>query len=1531
MLPQAEAHPDGMPLMTTRSSQAENRSLFLQAEVMAKDLSLHPSKRPPFFDESSLRGILSEEEIQQHIQRLHTLDVDEYIQQTIAPTENPKRRSAPEAIRNLGGKLIKEESEGPLYAAEVEFLTNNRVRRLGFIAQNRKNQGGVWYAQHHLKAAEHARFFASHGMPLVTFMDTPGAGADAEANLHNQSHSISFFIAEMANLEIPTVGIVFGQGYSGGAIPLATTNILLAVRDGVFNTIYPKGLSNIARKYNLSWEECAQYIGVSVYEIYAMHYFDGIVDYTPNEPHLLPHLQSAILSAIDCIENNSKTLLKSHKEHFWEHYQQSLEHYLNPSDMLIEDNTLTDKTPTGILNIFGDVNRFSRYLKLRQKISSQSVLNYSRLSSALTPKGQLQERLLKEQRKKFQSWLNSPVELRYHEDMYKKYKRFVEAFQNKTNERGRFVTFLMGDPKEKFGTATKEFTSEVLLYLYSYWKEHAIENLTLLYEHLKAVAPNSSLPEQNPTLLDALQQDDLRQSFQRNFQNIILFDLLYNGVMNKLTTIAEELSGTNQISQESVEKLFESSFDLAVQEFEKRSLDLQATDAKERFFKWLRQFIAQKNCDQIMHTISEWKQRAFPRLSPPLFGLVRYFFVNLLPALNMAREENKKFNGKITPRNIGIKDFWNRLDRAYKDLLIQELLLEYKQTPITPERVIHQFFEDFAELYQDRITTDPAKFPGFRQSVEQALDKGIVPCGMITGLATYVDGDERNRVGLAISNTQFQAGSFDMASCEKLCQLLVECAQHQLPLIMFIAAGGMQTKEGAGALFSMPVLNDRITRFVKDNELPVICFGFRDCVGGAQASFVTHRLVKTYYLSGTIMSFAGQLVVESHLPMNAVLSNYLSTVPGSMEGLVHNPFDEAIDARLKQADAQIPLAHLTVGEVLSRIFAGEYRPYFKQETPAEKFFQEKLHMNPIKRLLIHARGCTATRLIHAAHQSNVEVVLVQSDPDMESYPAQLLKKEDRLICLGGNTAQESYLNAQSIILIAEQEGADAIHPGIGFLSEDANYAKACREHGLNFVGPTAHSMNLMGNKSNALATAIRLKIPVVPGSGGALTDPSQAEEIAAKIGYPVLIKATHGGGGKGIRVVERPEEFMEIFAMMSQEALNAFGNGDLYLEKYIVSMRHIEVQLLRDSHGNIQLLGLRDCSVQRNYQKLIEESTGELPKKIVQQLKKYTEAIAHEINYIGAGTVEFIYDRVDRKIYFMEMNTRLQVEHAVSEMVSGIDLVEKQIEIAGGGSIADLAFELQGHAMELRINAEKIEMNKDGVLSFLPDPGQVTEVEFPVKEKIRVISAVTTDSTVPPYYDSLVAQVIAHGNTRAAVIEMLIAYLPTVRITGISTNLALAQAILENPVFQSGDYDTGFLKEFLEQINAEELIQTTKANAGNTGALIDQSTIQIPDSNELKVLSPQTGAFYRSSSPSDPFFVEEGQKIDGGHTLCLLESMKVFNELTLASYKGRDGDLLYPDASFYQIKKIIPEDRQTVSRGDLLFVIEPSEGNPKAA
>ena len=1496
-------------------------SAFRRAEAMSHDLSQLPGKGPSYFDDVKLAGLLSKESIEEQIQWLRRLDVDSYIQRVVNPSENQKRLSSAEVIQQLGGNLIQEEIEGPLYLAEVEFQIGALKRRIGFVAQDHRTQHGTWDPKHHRRAADKLGFFAIHGMPVVTFIDTPGAVATAEANLDNQSHSISFLIAEMANLQLPTVGIVFGAGYSGGAIPLATTNVLLATKDGVFNTIHPKGLSNIARKYNLSWQECAKFMGVSSYELYSSGYFDGIIDFSLDQPGKISNLREAILSGIETTEQNARLFLKENSFLF-DHYKENIGHYLNPSELQIVANRRTHKPPTGTLNVFGSAYRFMRGVKMRQKIQSESLKNYSRLSSktAKTPIGTLTERIEQERQEKFKKWLQAPIELRYQEELNKRYQRFLETKAERDVERTKLFAFFVGDPKDNFEKALEELTLEVLIYLYNFWKDSTRENMIQLHDFLQE-ATLSEIHE-NPTLLDVLLVPEVNQSLQQNFQNILLFDMLYDGVIESLPMIAGELKGTNHISQQSVEKLFENSFNIALKEFEKMELQLEGDWVRQSFFKWLAQFIAQKNCDTVMATISGWKRIVYPRMSPPLFGVVRYYFSGLLPSLYKAQLGESKFQGKITPRNIGIKDFWNRLDQAYKDLLIQNLLRDYKKNHIEPKQILDKYFANFKELNAEKITANPVNFPGFRQAIEQALDGGIAPCGIVTGIANFTDNRATTKVGLVLSNTRFQAGAFDMASCEKVCLLLDECAQRNLPVIFFISSAGMQTKEGAGSLFSMATMNDRLTRFVKDHDLPVICFGFRDCVGGAQASFVTHLLVKTYYLSGAQIPFAGQLVVESHLPASSTLANYLSQKDGTMDGLVENPFDEQIDHALRQIDPSIPMPKLSIQEVISRTLTGEYNLSTQLDQEVESLEKSELMQSDIKRVLVHARGCTAARLIQASQEHGLEVVLVQSDPDMESYPAQLLRENDRLVCLGGNTPQESYLNAMSVIRIAEIEGVDAIHPGIGFLSESPQYARICREHGLNFIGPRSDNMDLMGNKSNAINTAKRLKIPVVPGSEGALANSSEASNVAEDIGYPVLIKAAHGGGGKGIAVVEQPGQLEPMFIRMSKEALNAFGNGDLYLEKFIRSLRHLEVQVLRDLLGNSHLLGIRDCSVQRNYQKLIEESAFDLPQKIQDQLFKYSRKLIDEIDYVGAGTVEFIYDLGEQKIYFMEMNTRLQVEHPVSEMVTGVDLVNQQFSVAKGNSLEGLEVRPNGHAMELRINAERVDLDSSGSLRFVPDPGRVTEAYFPAEENIRVIQAVTNGSMVPPFYDSLVAQIIAWGEDRKEAIELLLDYLSRVKIHGISTNLVLAKRILQDQDFQEGNFDTRYLKGLFSRISPQELIKESKLEAGGAANSLDESSVRFENSKEWKILSPQMGGFYRSPSPETPALVEEGSVINLQTPLCLLESMKVFNEISLNSFKTLDGKSLYPEDQQFRITRVLAEDQQTVNQGDLLFVME---------
>jgi acetyl/propionyl-CoA carboxylase alpha subunit len=722
----------------------------------------------------------------------------------------------------------------------------------------------------------------------------------------------------------------------------------------------------------------------------------------------------------------------------------------------------------------------------------------------------------------------------------------------------------------------------------------------------------------------------------------------------------------------------------------------------------------------------------------------------------------------------------------------------------------------------------------------------------------------------------------------------------------------------------MAIVNDRITRFVRDNDLPIVCFGFGDCTGGAQASLVTHPLVLTYYFSGTNMPFAGQIVVPSYLPLTATMSNYLSVVPGAMHGLVEHPFAKDMDKELREVDPNVPLAIETVQDVIGQVLRGDVNYDDSAEGLESGTFlrPSRKKKRPIKRCLIHARGCTAVKLIRIAQKKGIPVVLVQSDADMESVAAEMLGENDKLVCLGGNTPDESYLNAHSIIRIAGIEECDALHPGIGFLSENAQFAGLCRNHGINVVGPTVHSMEMMGNKSNAIQTSQRLKVPVVPGSHGIVTTAEAAKGVADTITYPVIIKAVHGGGGKGIQVVEDPDKFTELWARIGAEAKSAFGNGDCYIEKYITALRHVEIQILRDQYGNTRVLGLRDCSVQRNNQKIIEESGSTLLNdELRDAMFDYAAAIADEVRYFGAGTVEFIFDLEAQAVYFMEMNTRLQVEHPVTEKVTGTDIVSRQFDIAAGERIQDMEIKESGYAMEVRINAESTERDADGSIIFIPDPGTITKCVFPDVDHIDIIATIAEGKVISPFYDNMVAQIICSGKDRKDATRKLVKYLDSVVIQGVCTNIALLKRILTDKVFVSGKYDTRYLPRFLERTDIDTLIEEINEAAGLSRESLDRSAIEIEYSDEIKVIAPSTGIFYTAPTPADPEFVAVGEKINTEQTLCLIEAMKLFRPISL-DFFNQTGEL-YPADQAYEVVRVNPSNGQAVNKGDLLFVIRP--------
>lgn len=453
---------------------------------------------------------------------------------------------------------------------------------------------------------------------------------------------------------------------------------------------------------------------------------------------------------------------------------------------------------------------------------------------------------------------------------------------------------------------------------------------------------------------------------------------------------------------------------------------------------------------------------------------------------------------------------------------------------------------------------------------------------------------------------------------------------------------------------------------------------------------------------------------------------------------------------------------------------------------------------PIQRVLVANRGEIALRIVRTLRRLGVESVLAVSTADRESLGARLA---DRTICIGPGPATDSYLQINALIHAALGTGAQAIHPGYGFLSERAEFAQACENNGITFIGPSAEHIRRVGDKLEARQIADAAGVPVTP--GGPVTTLHEALVMADHIGYPVLIKAVGGGGGRGLKRADTPAQLRQLFELASAEALSAFGDGRVYIECFVSQGRHVEVQILGDGERVIHL-GDRDCSVQRRYQKLIEEAPAPcLPDDLRASLREAAVRFARHIGYRNAGTVEFLVDIARGQFYFLEMNARIQVEHPVTEMITGIDLVEQQLHIAQGNalSLSQDEVQIQGHAIECRINAE------DPHRDFAPSPGRVTEASFPTGDGIRVDTHIETGAFVPPFYDSMVAKIIALGNSRKQAIERLAQALRQTRLSGIKTNIPVHLKVLETSEFIEGGVDTGFLGRHLATESPENVKQ----------------------------------------------------------------------------------------------------------------------------
>ncbi|AME08169.1 acetyl-CoA carboxylase biotin carboxylase subunit [Bacillus siamensis] len=444
----------------------------------------------------------------------------------------------------------------------------------------------------------------------------------------------------------------------------------------------------------------------------------------------------------------------------------------------------------------------------------------------------------------------------------------------------------------------------------------------------------------------------------------------------------------------------------------------------------------------------------------------------------------------------------------------------------------------------------------------------------------------------------------------------------------------------------------------------------------------------------------------------------------------------------------------------------------------------------IKKLLIANRGEIAVRIIRACKELGIETVAVYSEADKEALHVQMA---DEAFCIGPKTSKESYLNVTNIVSVAKLTGTDAIHPGYGFLAENADFAELCEELNVTFVGPSADAISKMGTKDIARDTMQQAGVPIVPGSKGIIKNTEEAVSLAGEIGYPVIIKATAGGGGKGIRVARTEEEMIKGIEITQQEAATAFGNPGVYIEKYIEDFRHVEIQVLADNYGNTIHLGERDCSIQRRLQKLLEESPSPaLDSEIREQMGEAAVKAAKAVGYTGAGTVEFIYDYREQRYYFMEMNTRIQVEHPVTEMVTGTDLIKEQIKVASGQelSLRQEDVEFNGWAIECRINAENPAKN------FMPSPGKINMYLPPGGLGVRVDSAAYPGYSIPPYYDSMIAKVITYGTTRDEAVARMKRALSEFVIEGIETTIPFHLKLLEHETFVSGEFNTKFLETY---------------------------------------------------------------------------------------------------------------------------------------
>ncbi len=1506
-------------------SNIDKKSLFALEDRIVEGLR---SYRLRFPDKKKLMpeysGCLTSSEITQQARSAQELDCAGYYTAFIAPTEGPglqHRLSAKDIYEEMDAETIDFFESGPLFVARCIIFDpkdRKRHRELGFIGQNHKVARGIFQPEHHNLTIQYLQMFEKDKIPVITLMDTPGADAGAWSNENLQSHSISACIAEFARINIPTVGIIAGAGNSGGAIPYATTDRILCLEDAYMSTIHPAALADIVQRLGFSKEQCAKFVRVCSYQLCSDGLADAVIRLKgtmseEEQDFCIENMISAILDCLDDIENSvitrSDILRMERIREIYPHYlanhlmRDSSEHHKLQTVFGLSLSRSPEISRTDPMTFAEYARRLERSARLRLRLQFTTVSYWENQGGVIEQKHYIDSDTAPQDK-------NDDNSLTEYIDKLSTIKiNFLpEDFQKAVNR--EFGSHMIRQVfefrlKEKRSKRRKHKISyEFILFIISAHKSRTPEFLKGFIQH---ISRNYQFPAEfidtkgaEPQNLTELMDFIYPQLVLHSRHMISLFNVIKYCFEN-INTLIPSIKLEHEFSRTDAEKLLKNTVKSDIEDFQ----------------KWIFKNI--KCHAKAVSSILKAMKRHYPRVPVELFNVIEAILTINIPSLYQS------YKAKITPQNT-TEDYWIKLDRAYKDAIISNILERVKKEKkyISVDDILG-FFYNFSELDRDIVSINPTDFPEFSNSIKKAL-KSRYHNALVTGTAWFRNEDgESLQVGLIISNNEFQAGSTDMASGEKFARAFSAFGQKNIPVIMFISSGGMQTKEGTGSLFTMSIANDVINKYMEYTSLPVICFAFRDCTGGAQASFVTHPSIYTFYLSGTELPFAGARVVPEPLPYPCRLSNYLVTKPGAMSGLVKNPFDLFLDSEfIRLGDPELKIPTLKIQDVISKLLIKQLKKLDEKPITAQ-IPVKSVKKQQFTKVMIPNRGDVAITLIKKLRRKGITPILGHSRSDRFSLAYTQASIYGHTVELGPGPVSQSYLKKNNIIQAAKTFGAEAIHPGIGFLAENYDFARLCDDNQLVFIGPSPESIRLMGDKAKAREIMSRHNIPVVPGSDGTVTDLESARKTIDRIGCPVMLKAAYGGGGRGMRMVFSREELEASFNEAFQEAKSAFGSGDIYIEKLIQKPRHIEVQVIADTEGNILILGERDCTVQRNHQKLIEESpspvlTEEQRKKVFDYARKAVSAS----NYFNAGTVEFIMDIETSEIYFMEMNTRLQVEYAVSELVSGQDIISHQINIAQGIPLAvrqeDIRF--NGYAIEIRVNAESI--SKTG--EIIPRTGIIEQADFPEEEWLRVDTYLYPGCRISPYYDSMIAKLIVWAPDREQGIDRMLDILDRTVIKGVPTNISLQKLILKNRKFQSGLYSTSFIQELFREEPLSEIFDDELESAlKDAQSIFSSENINVPDSDMVKVLANIDGVFYRSSNPSASSFIEIGDIIDPNTTLCLLESMKKYYPIKLSLFTCRENSKdrqVYP-APKYKVVQFLVEDASEVEKGQAVIIIQP--------